>query len=97
MCRRRSRHGVCLLLHLFGILEPVLISRHFLPALVCRPRTDKVHVGAEVLAVRAGAVAGAVGAEAEVVGSEFFRAGLSPLKEVSALKTDNAFNGTRVG
>src|SRR5262245_45686197 len=55
---------------LFCLLEPLLILRGLLPALVCRAGANQVHVGAEVLAVGAGTVAGAVSAEAEVFGGE---------------------------
>jgi len=57
-------------LQLARLHEPLLICRGLLPPLVGRTGADQVHVGAEVLAVLAGLVAGAVGAEAEVVGRD---------------------------
>ena len=46
---------------LFRLLEPLLILRRLPPAFVGRAGADEVHVGAEVLAVLARFVAGAVG------------------------------------
>src|SRR5438046_520706 len=62
--------GADSLLHLSAILEPLLVLRRLLPAFVGLAGADQVHVGAEVLAVFAGLIAGAVGAEAEVVGRQ---------------------------
>src|SRR5688500_4133811 len=53
------------------VVQPLLILGRLLPAFVGRAGTDQVHIGADVLAVRAGAVAGTVGTEAEVLGGEF--------------------------
>jgi hypothetical protein len=78
-------------LHLPGVLEPLLILRVLLPALIGRAGADQLHVGAEVPPVLAGAVAGAVGAQAEVLRGEALGGGSRPRDEVAALKTDLAF------
>src|SRR5215831_1323029 len=54
------------LLDLSGVLEPLPVLRRLLPPLVGGAGADQVHVGAQVLLVLAGPVAGAVGTEAEV-------------------------------
>src|SRR6516162_6509394 len=48
------------------LLEPLLIFRCLLPALVGQAGADQAHIGPQVLAVLAGAVAGAVRPEAKV-------------------------------
>src|SRR5262249_36510922 len=76
-------------------LEPLLILGGLLPALVGRAGADQIDVGADVLAVLAGPVAGAVGAQAEVVGGDRFRRRSNLGWEVAALKTYLA--GDRTG
>src|SRR5262249_41103835 len=88
----RLRFRLCL--QLPGVLEPLLIVRRLLPLLVGRAGADQVHVGAEVFAVRAGAVAGAVRPEAEVLGRERLRGLVKPSKEVAALETDRFLDGS---
>src|SRR5262249_14887525 len=68
-----------------------LVLGRLLPALVSRAGADQVDVGAEVLTVLAGAVAGAVGAEAEVLGRELVEFGVGSGKEVSSLKSEATF------
>ena len=80
---------MCLLLFLSCLLPPLLIFRRLLPPFVSRSRADQVHVGAEVLAAGAGAVAGAVRAEAEFIGRELVE--VSPFEEAAARKTRKPF------
>src|SRR5262245_10539352 len=72
------------LLDLSGVLEPLLILRRLLPPLVGRAGADQVHVGTEVLLVLPGAVAGAVGAQAEVVRRQLLRGSVRPGEDIAA-------------
>src|SRR5262249_41828823 len=55
-----------------GFLEPLLIARGLLPAIVRRAGADQVHVGAEVLQ------AGIVGPDAKILRPELFQPPFSP-------------------
>jgi hypothetical protein len=79
-----------------GVLEPLLIRRRFLPALVGRAGADQVHVGAEVAAVFARAFAGVVGVEAEVLGRDWFRRIAQLGKDRAALIPTAAFQGVGI-
>src|SRR5262245_29197347 len=57
------------LLELHGLLQPLLVVRSLLPALVGRTGADQVHVGPQVLLVLPGPIPGTVGPQAEVLGS----------------------------
>src|SRR5262245_51188048 len=91
-----SRHTpcavTCVLFHLASLLEPLLVLGCCLPALVGRAGADQVHVGAEVLAIRAGAIAGAVRAEAEVLGSDLVERRLRFGNEIAPLIANAAFH-----
>src|SRR5262249_24756943 len=64
--------------------EPLLILRRFLLALIGRTRADQGYVGAKVLFVLSGLVARAVGAQAEVIGSDLVGRRLEPFTGVAA-------------
>jgi len=68
---------VVLLRDLPRILKPLLVLRRLLPAFVGRARGRPGPRRRRVLAVLAGFVAGAVGAEAEVLGMSFSGASLN--------------------
>src|SRR5262249_50274111 len=68
-----------------GALEPLLVRRCLLPALVGFARTDPVHVGTQVAAAGALALAGAVCVQPEVLGGELRRVGDGRGKEVASL------------
>src|SRR5262249_49776657 len=61
-----------------------------------RAGADQVHVGAQVLAVLAGAVASTVGAQAEVLGRELLRRIHQLGEKIASLITDAAFLGIGV-
>src|SRR5260370_7867963 len=73
----QDHEGLCLRLDggkallLPAILQPLPILPRLLPALPPRTAPPHVHLGPDVLTLLAGAVAGAVRAEAEVLGGEF--------------------------
>src|SRR5688572_10916427 len=77
-------------LHLSGVLE-------LLPLLGGLAGADQVHVGTEVLLVFAGAVAGAVGTEAEVFGREELGARGASAEKVAALESKRPFLAAVVG
>src|SRR5262249_49196191 len=54
-------------LHLPRVLEPLLVLRRLLPALVGGAGADQVQVGPEVTALLAGSLTGAAGSEAKIV------------------------------
>ena len=64
-----GRASDSLFVHLPGVLEPSLVRGCLLPAFVGCAWTDQVDVGAEVLAIVTGAIAGTIGPQAEIVGS----------------------------
>src|SRR5262249_16764516 len=82
-----------LLLLLPRVPEPLVICGRLLPALVGRAGADQVHVGAEVLAVLARAVAGAVGTQAEVLGRQLLRCIAQLREQVAALILDAPLDG----
>src|SRR5262249_23660793 len=93
-----ERAGLCrwsLGAGLFRVLEPLLIFRRRLPALVGGAGAVQVHVGAEVLAVLARLVASAVGAEAEVLGRQLIGGGCIPLVEIATGVMNRALNHVR--
>src|SRR5262249_51184794 len=75
-------------LPLSRIGEPLLIIGRRLPALVRRAGADQVHIGAEVSAVRTGAVAWAVGTEAIVVGGHVFEISSDLRGEIAVREPD---------
>src|SRR5881392_2922810 len=70
------------------LLQPVLIFGALLPALVGLAGADQLDVGAEVAAFRAGAVARALGVQAEVRGIHLVGGSARPGQQVAALKTN---------
>src|SRR5262245_125452 len=85
------------LLQLSRLLEPFLVLGRLLPSLVGRPRADQVHVGAKIFAVLAGAVAGAVGAKAEVVRGDPVRRRGQFGDEIAPLISHFPFARVRIG
>src|SRR5262249_20941244 len=70
----------------FGRLAPLLVVPRLPPLLVRRAGADPVHVGAEVLAACALALAGAVRRQAEVGGRDVLWVLQHPLPEIAALE-----------
>src|SRR5262249_44146570 len=68
------------------VLEPLLVVGRLLPALVGLAGADQVHVGAKVFPVLARLVAGAVGAQAEVLGHQLFGGTAGLVDEVPTLE-----------
>src|SRR5262249_36299818 len=69
------------------VLEPLLVFGGLLPALVGLTGADQLHVGAEVPAV----LAGAVGAQAEVLGGQLVEGSVSPGEQVAPAKSHVPF------
>src|SRR5262245_45404384 len=96
-----SRHTpcavTCVLFHLASLLEPLLVLGRFLPAFVRRAGPDQVHIGAEILAVLAGAVAGAVLEEAEILGGKFLGGSVRSSDQVAPLETNRFHDRPRLG
>src|SRR5262245_11717169 len=75
----------------------MLVVGRLLPALVGRAGADQVHVGPEVLAVLAGAVAGAVGTEAEILRRELLGGRLQLREKVAPLIAYTSFDRIGLG
>ena len=67
-----------------GLLEPLLVGRRLPPILIRRAGADAVHVGAEILAAGAGALAGTAFFQPEVGGGDAQRFFFQAIKQVSA-------------
>src|SRR5262245_44397085 len=92
---RTGRFSLTRSLHLSGILEPLLIFRRLLPALVRSTGADQVHVGPQVLAVLARFEAGAVSAKAEVFWGDLVDLRGETCLQVAALVANRSLNGAR--
>src|SRR5262245_17493078 len=85
--------GATSVLDLSCVLEPLLIVSRLLPPLVSLAGANEVDFSAQVLAVLSGAIAGTVGAEAEILGRELLRRIHLLGEKIASLITDAAFLG----